>query len=47
MKKLLYLLLLTPILLLTSCSKSGVTSQSLESVIVGIEWCLSNENEDE
>jgi hypothetical protein len=45
MKKLL-LILLCPILLLTSCSKSGVTPQSLESVIVGIEWCLSNENED-
>jgi hypothetical protein len=46
MKKLLYLLLLTPILLLTSCSKSGVTPQSLEGVIVGKEWCLSNEQED-
>ena len=48
MKKLLYLLLLTPIIFLTSCSKSGVTpqSQSLEDVIVGVEWSLSNENED-
>tara|TARA_R110002074_G_scaffold145876_1_gene295075 strand:- start:549 stop:1616 length:1068 start_codon:yes stop_codon:yes gene_type:complete len=48
MKKLLYLLLLTPIIYLTSCSKSGVTpqSQSLEDVIVGTEWCLSNANED-
>jgi hypothetical protein len=47
MKKLL-LILLCPILLLTSCSKSGVTpqSQSLEDVIVGVEWSLTNENED-
>jgi len=48
MKKLLYLLLLTPIIYLASCSKSNVTpqSQSLEDVIVGTEWCLSNANED-
>ena len=43
MKKLLYLLLLTPILLLTSCSKSGVTPQSLEGVIVGKKWILNND----
>lgn len=48
MKKLLYLLLMTPIIYLASCSKSGITpqSQSLEDVIVGVEWSLSNENED-
>ena len=48
MKKLLYLLLLTPIIFLNSCSKSAVTpqSQSLEDIIVGTEWCLSNDNED-
>jgi Leucine-rich repeat (LRR) protein len=42
MKKLL-LILLCPILLLTSCSKSGVTPQSLESVIVGKKWILNND----
>ena len=48
MKKLLYLLLITPIIYLASCGKSNVTpqSQSLEDVIVGVEWSLSNENED-
>ena len=46
MKKLLYLLLLTPIILLTSCSKSGVTPQTIEEVIIGKEWCLDNENKD-
>ena len=47
MKKLLFILL-CPILLLTSCSKSNVTpeSQSLEDIIVGIEWCLDNDNKD-
>jgi hypothetical protein len=40
MKKLLYLLLLAPIIYLSSCSKSNVTpiSQSIEEVIVGKEW---------
>ena len=38
MKKLLYLLLLTPIIYLASCSKSDVTPKSLEDVIVGKEW---------
>ena len=42
MKKLL-LILFTPILLLTSCSKSGVTPQSLEGVIVGKKWILNND----
>jgi len=42
MKKLL-LILLCPILLLTSCSKSGVTPQSLEGVIVGKKWILNND----
>ena len=45
MKKLL-IILLCPILLLTSCSKSGVTPQSLEAIIVGKEWNLDNENRD-
>tara|TARA_B110000967_G_C18777686_1_gene506461 strand:- start:67 stop:1152 length:1086 start_codon:yes stop_codon:yes gene_type:complete len=47
MKKLL-LILLCSILLLNSCSKSGLTpqSQTLEEIIVGTEWCLNNENED-
>lgn len=40
MKKLLYLLLLTPIIYLASCSKANVTplSQSIEDSIVGKEW---------
>ena len=42
MKKLL-LILFCPILLLTSCSKSGVTPQSLEGVIVGKKWILNND----
>ena len=37
MKKLL-LILLCPILLLTSCSKSGVTPQTMEDIIVGKKW---------
>jgi hypothetical protein len=47
MKKLLLILLCLP-LLFSTCSKSDVTpqSQSLEDVIVGVEWCLSNDNED-
>jgi long-subunit acyl-CoA synthetase (AMP-forming) len=47
MKKLLLILLCLP-LLFSTCSKSDVTPQpqSLENVIVGIEWSLSNENED-
>ena len=47
MKKGLLILLCMP-LLFGSCSKSEVTPQpqSLEDVIVGIEWSLSNENED-
>jgi hypothetical protein len=45
MKKLL-LILLYPIIFLTSCSKSGVTPQSMEGVIVGKEWNLDNENRD-
>jgi len=46
MKKLLYLLLLTPIIYLASCSKSNPTPQSLEDVIVGTEWCLDIDNRD-
>ncbi len=48
MKKILYLLLLSPIIYLVSCSssKDGLSPQSLESIIVGTEWCLSNDNED-
>ena len=40
MKKLLYLLLFTPVIYLASCSKANVTplSQSIEDVIVGQEW---------
>ena len=43
MKKLLYLLLLTPIIYLASCSKSGVTPQAdtnIEEKIVGKTWKL-------
>ena len=43
MKKLLYLLLLTPIIYLASCSKSGVTPQvdaNIEEIIVGKTWKL-------
>ena len=43
MKKLLYLLLLTPIIYLASCSKSGVTPQAdtnIEETIVGKTWKL-------
>ena len=43
MKKLLYLLLLTPIIYLASCSKSGVTPQvesNIEETIVGKTWKL-------
>ena len=43
MKKLLYLLLLTPIIYLSSCSKSGVTPQvetNIEEIIVGKIWKL-------
>ena len=44
MKKLL-LILLCPILLLTSCSKSGVTPQTMEDTIVGKKWWdISEEN---
>ena len=44
MKKLLYLLLLTPIIFLTSCSKSGVTPEPelIEETIVGKTWKLLN-----
>ena len=45
MKKLLYLLLLTPIIFLTSCSKSGVTPEvdaNIEETIVGKTWKLLN-----
>jgi hypothetical protein len=47
-KKLIYLLLLSPIIYLVSCGKANITpqSQTLEDIIVGTEWCLSNENED-
>ena len=40
MKKLLYLLLLTPIIYLASCSKSGVKPQgdTIEETIVGVTW---------
>jgi hypothetical protein len=42
MKKLLYLLLLTPIIYLASCSKSGITPDSgpIEETIVGKTWKL-------
>ncbi len=44
MKKLL-LILLCPILLLTSCSKSGVTPQTMEDTIIGKKWWdISEEN---
>ena len=45
MKKLLYLLLLTPIIFLTSCSKSGVNPEvdaNIEEAIVGKTWKLLN-----
>ncbi|MAW21333.1 MAG: hypothetical protein CMD16_02915 [Flavobacteriales bacterium] len=51
MKKLLYLLLLTPVIYLASCSKSNVTPQenindkSLEEIIVGKTWKLLNLDE--
>ena len=49
MKKLLYLLLLTPIIYLSSCSKSGVTPQVEtnieETIIVGKTWKLLNLDE--
>ena len=48
MKKLLYLLLLTPIIYLASCSKSGVTPQAdtnIEETIVGKTWKLLNLDE--
>jgi len=44
MKKLL-LILLTPILLLTSCSKSDVTPQTMEDVIVGKKWWDTTDEE--
>ena len=55
MKKLLYLLLLTPIIYLASCSKSGVTppeninndnDDNIEEVIVGKIWKLLNLDEE-
>ena len=44
MKKLLYLLLLTPIIFLTSCRKSSVTPEPepIEETIVGVTWQLFN-----
>jgi hypothetical protein len=47
MKKLLLILLCLP-LVFSTCSKSDVAQQpqSLEDVIVGIEWCLTNDNKD-
>jgi Leucine-rich repeat (LRR) protein len=49
MKRLLYLLLLTPIIYLSSCSKSGVTPQVdtniEETIIVGKTWKLLNLDE--
>ena len=50
MKKLLLLLLLCLPLLFSTCKKEeedvAPQTQSLEDVIVGTEWCLSNANED-
>ena len=43
MKKLLYLLLLIPIIYLTSCSvNSNSESQSIEDCLVGYNWCQPN-----
>jgi hypothetical protein len=45
MKKLLYLLLLTPIIYLVSCSsgKDGLSPETMENTIVGKKWMMSND----